>query len=500
MTKAKILSTRELDDLRKEIEEEVLRDGTKSNLKLLANKKGVSFNIIASLANKIKHINNAKVFANKYKSEIKICEPNIEANIKEEKPVPVVPAVEEEVVEKNPIKRNKVTSDMISIVLELYSENPKIDRKELASICGCSTSTISRIINGRFNSDGTRNGAKVLYHSKRWDETKIKELKTNFESCNYPSYKALGKSLGFSDAAVHSKIKELYDEKEIEDIMKRAKSKNNHQKSMMRDIFQKAIETEAITKSKEKEKEVIESNPDLEYLFGIKTSELVVPTSENNKYFPCVLVADRHDINISTSIFESALSEDLMFDYEQQESIVRDFLYEHEIKKNNKGLMVYVTGKQSALACVIKVCFDDEIDLILKHFNTDTKKYHTQIIRGEKVKKTKSDELFEKLTKSGKKMYLYNCKEEDLEPGTDLYGITLNKFNDKTATITYNAGIILCTNQTDMWKMYSRAIEQVNSPDIINNYYCGVFAANCMITPENMFVWGSNISKGYNFK
>lgn len=498
MTKAKNLSTRELDDLRKEIEEEVLKDRSKTNLRRLANVHGVSFNVIASLANKIKHINTARCFANKYKGEIKIIEPSAEVTVKA-KPTPVV----EEVVEKLPIKRNKVTSDMIAIVLELYSENPKIDRIELANICGCSTSTVSRIITGKYNPDGTRNAAKVKHHRKMWNEDLIKELKEKFESGNYPTYTALARSLGFSDSEVGRKIKKIYDEKEIEDIMKRAKTKtknmNHQQKNVMREMFQKAIETE-VREAAEKEKEVVEANPDLEYLFGIKTSELVVPTSENNKYFPCVLVADRHDINISTSIFESALSEDLMFDYDQQESIVRDFLYEHEIKKNNKGLMVYVTGKQSALACVIKVCFDDEIDLILKHFNTDTKKYHTQVIRGEKVKKTKSDELFEKLTKSGKKMYLYNCKEEDLEPGTNLYGITLNKFNDKSISITYNTGIILCTNQADMWKLYSRAVEHVNSPDIINNYYCGVFAANCMISPENMFVWGSNISKGYNFK
>ena len=96
------------------------------------------------------------------------------------------------------------------------------------------------------------------------------------------------------------------------------------------------------------------------------------------------LVEDRHIMPTMNHIFQSPISSSLMFNFEIQEEMVRDFIQEN-IKFNSEGvaeedLVVYVTGLQSVLASVIKICFEKKVNLTLNHYNRDTKKYAPQIV------------------------------------------------------------------------------------------------------------------------
>lgn len=79
------------------------------------------------------------------------------------------------------------------------------------------------------------------------------------------------------------------------------------------------------------------------------------------------------DINSLPIIFDEVSSEQV-FDFDWHKKVI------HEKLKGKTSVIVYVTGLTPLVVSVINYCALFEINLVLYHFNTDTKKYVAQSI------------------------------------------------------------------------------------------------------------------------
>lgn len=115
------------------------------------------------------------------------------------------------------------------------------------------------------------------------------------------------------------------------------------------------------------------------------------------------LICGRHSMPVDKYIFDidsisdenMGMSSGLMFDYKEQELIVKDFIRKNVEVRDNKGnykyknLIVYVSGIVAPNASVIKTCFNLNINLKLKHYDRESGdeycKYKTQIIKDDSI-------------------------------------------------------------------------------------------------------------------
>lgn len=135
------------------------------------------------------------------------------------------------------------------------------------------------------------------------------------------------------------------------------------------------------------------------------------------KPFEVGLISDRHNIPVGQYIFDNIFSQEMMFDYSEQYRIVQKFLDEYigfnENGIPNRDLVVYLTGLQIALASVVKVCYDNKVNLTLKHYNIETKVYHEQVIFDDFDNKA-SVSPFYILLNSYKYIYTYGMRESEI--------------------------------------------------------------------------------------
>jgi len=134
------------------------------------------------------------------------------------------------------------------------------------------------------------------------------------------------------------------------------------------------------------------------------------------KPFEVGLISDRHNIPVGQYIFD-IFTQEMMFDYDEQYRIAQKFLDEYigfnENGIPNRDLIVYLTGLQIALATVVKVCYDNKVNLTLKHYNNQTRVYHDQVIFDDFDNKA-SISPFYILLNSYKYIYTYGIKESDV--------------------------------------------------------------------------------------
>lgn len=95
------------------------------------------------------------------------------------------------------------------------------------------------------------------------------------------------------------------------------------------------------------------------------------------------LCSDRHDMPVNTFIFQSPISNDLMFDYSKQEEIVSNWIDDNIFKIGDKyaqGIMCYTTGLNCLNASVAKICMSKHIGLTFMNYDKQTNLYIEQIM------------------------------------------------------------------------------------------------------------------------
>lgn len=134
------------------------------------------------------------------------------------------------------------------------------------------------------------------------------------------------------------------------------------------------------TKTKPIKKEVVEPRP--------KHTSIVYEMPPIVEYG---LIKDRHEMPVKDFIFEDpTIPNTLMFNYDKLNRMIREWIVIHvpfiddPTKPGKKiggvTLQVYITGLTCCTTALVKVCNEMRVNLRLRHFNYDGKRYHTQII------------------------------------------------------------------------------------------------------------------------
>ena len=210
------------------------------------------------------------------------------------------------------------------------------------------------------------------------------------------------------------------------------------------------------------------------------------------------LISDRHDMYVTSGIFEKGLDNSLMINYEKQYEmcnkwINRNIKFENGIAKQN--IILYCTGLQCALASVIKCCYERKVNLILKHYNPETNTYTSQIMWDQFGKIADIVFPFEKLINKGT-IYTYNISIEEISNTSKLHVISINKHKTNVNSSFEECFYIIVKDFNAIWEIYPKFVAAIQ--DNLSEYY-SIFATTASIRSTG-FVWDDNIAKSYNFK
>lgn len=206
------------------------------------------------------------------------------------------------------------------------------------------------------------------------------------------------------------------------------------------------------------------------------------------------LVNNRHDIPVKNYIFNDSLSEELMFDYAEQEKIVQDFIDKHCTYK--KKIILYATGLQSALSSVIKICIQNNIDISIKHYNAESKSYILQPLIGT-FENNIIDPFFD-LSQCKHGLFFYKCTQKELETydGT-FYSIKFADLDDLDSSTDKNkkdSGHILVKNYEDIFDILPTMIKSMMTH---YNQRLAIYVNKCYIK-DGSFRFGFCFSKNYS--
>ena len=221
-------------------------------------------------------------------------------------------------------------------------------------------------------------------------------------------------------------------------------------------------------------------------IFDIGRFELEQINSSNG--IECVLIGGRHDSPVEKCIFRHSLSDDLIFDYIRQEDIINDFI-DQECKEH-KSLIVYISGLQTTLASLIKVCFNRKITLTLMHYSTEStsKKniYVPQIVCN-----FESTSSYVKQLDRNHPVFLHGIKAKDIIAGKELTCICLNKKDDSKDKMKIITMIVI---ENPNWEIFSHCAENTISNKSLK---LGVSMSKITIT-EDSFIWGDKCAQTYS--
>lgn len=192
---------------------------------------------------------------------------------------------------------------------------------------------------------------------------------------------------------------------------------------------------------------------------------VVVASIESNLYpvgngarIKCGLVKDRHDLPTKLYIFNSALDEQLMFNYKAQLEICERFINDN-IKFNENGdacqdIVCYVTGLQCALAAFIKACRDKKVNLILRHYNSRFTKYAYQSIWNDFGETY--PEYMASLIGQASAVYTYNNRLSEIDT-KHLYTVCVVVYDDNAPITT----IYICGSLSDAYRINYTVVEDL---------------------------------------
>ena len=189
----------------------------------------------------------------------------------------------------------------------------------------------------------------------------------------------------------------------------------------------------------------------------------------------CGLIENRHEIPVTEYIFKEAtgkgISEELLYDYNKQIEIVKDFIKSHIIWDENgiprNDLVVYATGLTCCLASVIKVSHEMGVNLTLMHYNARSDIYVSQVIWDSfSVNRGHKNDMFKNwLRQQFTKVYRYNFSTDDFD--TERTAFIVRKVNmDKTDDCPDRREIFIVDTYENAINLYAELLKSVNNdPD-----------------------------------
>ena len=245
----------------------------------------------------------------------------------------------------------------------------------------------------------------------------------------------------------------------------------------------------------------------LQKVFGFDRFSFNLASKNNSVTVEAGLVGDRHNMPVEKFIYPEALTQELMFNYPEQERIACDFIkanFNFEEDDNKiKVLKLYITGMQCAFAAVMKVCTEMKINLVAMHYNNTTGAYVPQYIVGNPEETGAYVKGFERIISQKSlngEILLFNCTYEDFS-GTNVDGFyimeaakmrnTNSSDNQKEESI-----IVIIKRKEDIWKLYPTLLDHLLDNTGLN---LALWVTTARIK-DNVLQWGMNIVKSFNYK
>ena len=177
----------------------------------------------------------------------------------------------------------------------------------------------------------------------------------------------------------------------------------------------------------------------------------------NGAHIKCGLVKERHEMPTELYVFDTALNEQLMFDYKAQLEACEHFI-DNNVKFNEgsacQDIVCYVTGLQCALAAFIKACRDKKVNLILRHYNSRFTKYAYQSIWNDFGEAY--PEYMASLIGQASAVYTYNNRLSEIDT-KHLYTVCVVMYDDNAPITT----IYICGSLSDAYRVNYTIVEEL---------------------------------------
>ena len=244
---------------------------------------------------------------------------------------------------------------------------------------------------------------------------------------------------------------------------------------------------------------------DLQKVFGFDKFSFNLASKNNSVTVEAGLVGDRHNMPVEKFIYPEALTQELMFNYPEQERIACDFIKANFNFEDDriKVLKLYITGMQCAFAAVMKVCTEMKVNLIAMHYNNTTGAYVPQYIVGNPEETGAYVKGFERIISQKSlngEILLFNCTYEDFS-GTNIDGFFIleaAKMRNMSSTDNQKEEsiIVIIKRKEDIWKLYPTLLDHLMDNTGLN---LALWVTTARIK-DNVLQWGMNIIKSFNYK
>lgn len=193
----------------------------------------------------------------------------------------------------------------------------------------------------------------------------------------------------------------------------------------------------------------------------------------------CGLIADRHDMPVSDFVFSRSLDSDLMFDFDRQYRMVEAFLrtrIKFEGGAADKEVICYVSGLQSPLVTLIRVCDVLHVKLTIMHFNMSTSTmWSAQQANNYPSPANKNVEKLETLFSRSRNVYSFGITDDQIlsvvnQPIVYSVGVvTYAKRRRGEALKALYVDRYICKSYDDAFKLYPELLKRSrNSQDFIS--------------------------------
>jgi hypothetical protein len=179
------------------------------------------------------------------------------------------------------------------------------------------------------------------------------------------------------------------------------------------------------------------------------------------------LISNRHEMIDAMGnpfIYSGPIKAEWVHNYDKLYQIALDFLDTRVIADGYDRLKVNVTGLTQCTACLIKACYEREIDLTLLHYDNVTHRYNEQVIIGED---SSSNTSLLDIFINSKKYYDFRLVNHDVTYFKGLkmiYVIKVENMTDVASNLNNNSNTICyVTDDIDiMFKIYANEVKRVN--------------------------------------
>lgn len=191
----------------------------------------------------------------------------------------------------------------------------------------------------------------------------------------------------------------------------------------------------------------------------VSSDDIVDYVPNSQQYIIAGLISKRHnevDATVNnTFIYSGPIKSDMIHDYDKLYDVALNFVRGKVKGAGYNKLKVMVTGLTQCVTAVIKACIDEQVNLILLHYDNASYKYKEQLIIG-----STSDSEFSLLelfasSKKGYKFQLIGHNSKYYESLDSFYTVKVENLSVADKTVVY-----ITDDISKMFKVYGDEVQK----------------------------------------